>query len=441
MCRLRLAAKVICSAIDMGQYLPHLYIDFDAFFASVERQLHGVPPHVPLGVVSFDSDYASMIAVCYAAKRLGIKRGARVNEAREICPALRVFPARHDVYVRLHHRIRALVHDIVPVMKACSIDELSCNTKGIADVDLPALEARLRAAIRAEFGEFITPSIGISCTPLLAKIAAEMDKPSGFVTLHPHDLPGRLLGLELSDIPGIAKGYLKRLNAAKIETVEQLWNLQPKHARAIWRSVEGERLWAELHGQEVIRDRVKKSMFSHGRILSREWQRPEKAAECLYLLTNKAARRARASGLYVSKVTASVRMDKARPSMTAACPPSRDNLTIFRAARAAYSAICAAHPHKRMRSVSICLHGLKTYAHSGGDLFDRAGDITARKHLDRLFVDIDILNTLYGPDTVTLGIIPDLPGGYAGAKIAFGRIPDAKDFGVEFGEDSAMEAA
>ena len=107
--------------------------------------------------------------------------------------------------------------------------------------DAAGLAARIKRALHDEIGPILTCSIGISVNELLAKIAAEMDKPDGFVLLDHADLPGRLFDLELRDLPGISKGMEARLNVAGVSDIRGLWGLAPKHARAIWNSVEGER--------------------------------------------------------------------------------------------------------------------------------------------------------------------------------------------------------
>ncbi|MEH6675124.1 MAG: hypothetical protein V7666_12035 [Sulfitobacter sp.] len=42
---------------------------------------------------------------------------------------------------------------------------------------------------------------------------------------------------------------------------------------------------------------------------------------------------------------------------------------------------------------------------------------------------MDRLRATHGPDAISLGPRSTVPGGYLGAKIAFGRIPDQADFG------------
>ncbi len=50
-----------------------------------------------------------------------------------------------------------------------------------------------------------------------------------------------------------------------------------------------------------------------------------------------------------------------------------------------------------------------------------------RCRLERLSAAVDSINRRYARTVVTYGQC-SVPGGYAGAKIAYGRIPDLEDF-------------
>ena len=66
------------------------------------------------------------IAASYEAKKFGVKTGTRIVEAKQLCAGLHCVLARHDAYVRYHHRIleEVILHH-TPINKVCSIDELS----------------------------------------------------------------------------------------------------------------------------------------------------------------------------------------------------------------------------------------------------------------------------------------------------------------------------
>ena len=407
-----------------------LYIDFDAFFANAEKQLQPDLRGRPVGVIPLDSRHTSLIACCYVAKAAGIKRGMGAQEARARCPQIALPLARHDEYVKLHHMILDVLNRHVPVAKVWSVDEMECALIGAERRRGAEIAAAIRADLRQTIGSWITPSIGLAPNQFLAKVAAEMDKPNGFVMLRPQDLPGPLFDLALTDLPGIAKGIYKRLGSAGVFTVEDLWNLQPKHARAIWRSVEGERFWAQLRGFAVSRSETVRRMFGHGRMLSSDWRTPQKARDCLRLLTAKAARRLRREGYLASALTVSFSTANGqRWHGEQRFAPARDDYTFLQAACTLFDAGITAHSVSRLKKVSVMLHKISQIGEVSADLFERADIGAKRERWERITDAMDALNARYKKGVVSQGPRYEPPGGYAGAKIAFGRVPDLEDFG------------
>jgi DNA polymerase-4 len=276
--------------------LERLYVDFDSFFASAEQHLQPRLRGRPVGVIPVDSEHTGLIAVSREAKALGLKRGTFVREARRQCPGLMLVTARHEHYVVLHQDIIAAIETVLPVKAVCSIDEMVYAVPPSDQPDALALGRRVKAVIATKIGPSLTCSVGLGPNELLAKIAAEMEKPDGLVALHPKDLPGRLLSLALSDIPGIAKGNAARLARAGVGDMAALWRLQPKEMRRLWGSVAGERLWMGLHGYAVERPETQRRMFGHGRVLPADWRHLGGAYACARVLLAKAANRMRRAG-------------------------------------------------------------------------------------------------------------------------------------------------
>lgn len=406
-----------------------LYIDFDAFFASAEKQLRPELRGRPVGVIPLNSKHTSLIARCYQAKTAGISRGTSVSEALAKCPNIALPIARHDEYVKLHNRIVEEVDRHVPVQKVWSIDEVECALIGEERTNCINLAQRVKAGLYKNIGEWITPSIGLAPNQFLAKIAAEMEKPNGFTILRPADLPGPLFNLELTDLPGISNGMNTRLGRAGVFSVEHLWNLAPKQARSIWNSVEGERFWAQLHGYAVARPETVRRMFGHGRILSSDWRTPARARDCLRLLTTKAARRLRREHYLASRVTVAFSTtDNQRFHRDHHVFPARDDHTFLSTACRLFDDAITCSSIKRLKKVSIMLSGLSRANDVSADLFEQADAQSARLQWERTTDAIDSLNKRYQRTLVSLGPHREPPGGYAGAKIAFGRVPDADDF-------------
>ncbi|MCF7699933.1 type VI secretion protein ImpB [Loktanella sp. M215] len=425
--------------------IERLYLDFDSFFASVEQHFNPDLRGRPVGVVPLDALHTSCIAVSRQAKARGIKSGATILKAREISPDMIFVVARHDVYVRLHRRILDVIETVVPVAHVRSIDEVVCNLLPSESDRGEDLARQLKTALSTVFSDVLTCSIGMAPTELLAKIAAELHKPDGFRLIKAEELPHALSGIDLGDLPGISKGMRARLDAASVHDFDGLWALAPKQARAIWGSVEGERFWNGLHGYHTERPETKKSMFGHSRILPKDWRNPEKVKICARLLTESAGRRVRRADVRATRLTLSFRGGGARNpsgrrsddkqwSWEGSFAPARDDHTFMTALGAGLAEAERRQPFQP-RSVSVMIHGLIGTAEVMGDLFavspgvsGGASETEDRAKWEKVSDLMDGLRAKLGPQALSMGPQTEVPGGYVGAKIAFGRIPDDADF-------------
>lgn len=405
-----------------------LYLDFDSFFASAEQQLNSALRDRPVAVVPLDSPHTSVIAASRQAKPYGIKTGTSVREAREKCPDIVFVSARPDVYVKLHNRILEAIERCVPIAAVRSIDEVACHLLESEARQAQALAVRIKRLLRDEIGPVLTCSIGISLNELLAKIAAEMDKPDGFVLLDHEDLPGRLFDLELRDLPGISKGMEARLEHAGIKDIRGLWNLAPKHARAIWNSVEGERFVSALHGYAIEKPETVKRMFGHGRNLPADWRAPEKVLQCARLLTLSAARRLRRSHYRAAAMsyTVGVRRDN-RVTLEGQFRPARDDRSFLDCLNNLHHKMVEAGNMQNISSITVVLHDLSAEQEGVNDLFDTGESVKQRAQWESVSDLIDTIRVRHGSKALNLGPTQG-PGDYIGSKIAFGRIPEPEDF-------------
>lgn len=413
----------------LPEQIERLYMDFDSFFASVEQQDDEAARGRPLGVIPLATDRTGLIAASREAKACGVTRGFSVRDARAACPGIILKVARHDRYVQVHKAIMESVGELIPVRKIWSIDEAECVPMGWERREPERLAAQIKAKLAADIGPWVTCSIGFAPNQFLAKVAAEMNKPDGLVILKPEDLPGPLFGLDLRELPGIAGGMHKRLTAAGVETVEALWNLSPKHARALWNSVEGERFWAQLRGYAVEMPATRKMMFGHGRVLTPDWRGGEKAKACARLLAAKAARRMRREEFYARSLDLGlIWEDEARWRGEARFEPAHDDHTILAAIEDLFARALGPYPDRRVKKVHVTLHDLLPVGERVENLFEPEGSRALRRRWEAATGAMDRVNQHYKSCVLSVGIREPVPGGYAGAKIAFGRIPDEDDF-------------
>lgn len=419
--------------IQLPSEIERLYIDFDCFFASVEQQLQPRLRQRPVGILPFMSKTSCIIAPSREAKKQGVKTGMRVKEALGLCPEIKFAPARHDVYVKLHHRIYQSIESCVHIDQAYSIDEVICTLLGRERKNLKALAYKIRKKLADEIGTYITCSMGFAPNYLLSKTASDYDKPEGIVIWHPQQYEEQLYTLKLRDLPGIGRSMERRLQIANIHSIKKLYSLSKENLRTLWGSIEGERFWYGLHGYTIEPNETSRRMFGHSRILTPENRMPRSARNCARLLTVKAARRLRRSGFTASSFGLSVRFEnKIKWNAEEHFAFASDDHTFLNAltilwieAMQNHSGDKNKYPH-RIKQVSIAIFHLNDGNQTQADLFTENNRTNIK--WQRLTQTMDEIVSKYGNKAASLGVWEDPPGGYAGAKIAFGRIPNLSDF-------------
>ena len=438
--------------------LRYLFLDFNAFFAAVEQ--HDEPGLLgrPVIVTPMDSEYTGAIAASYEARPFGISRMTSVREARQLCPDIVIRPARHDRYVQVHKLLMKEIERHLPVDKVYSIDEAAFRLSPSEAKAPKALETarQVMQGIRTNVGPALRASIGLAQTRLLAKLAAESKKPDGLTVLEPSDLPHKLIDMPLRDIPGVGAGVASRLEKNGVTDFMALWNLEPKRARQIWGSVQGERFWYALHGFEVDEPDTKKSMIGHSRVLTKGYEAPDQARVVARALLLKAASRLRHYKLYARSMSLNVRV---RPeggwNGAARFTPAQDSYRFLKELDHLWAQFLDSHvpdgPVLRLAGVTVYLHGLSADGDVQtlqGDLFADPIDETQSQRRAQLWKAIDEINSdperkfarlagaAEGSETsanttqryVTLARQQGLDLNYLGAKIAFSRVPEEAEF-------------
>ncbi|MGH1350553.1 MAG: DNA polymerase Y family protein [Methyloligellaceae bacterium] len=411
------------------QQLKWLFFDLNSYFASVEQQENPELFGQPVAVVPMMTDSTCAIAASYEAKAYGIKTGTKIFKAKTLCPQLKCVQARHDIYVDYHHRIFEELENHTHVTRVCSIDEAACMLMGDECIRENAIDLalRIKEGLCNNIGLAITCSIGIAPNAFLAKIATDMQKPDGLVVLEPGAYKERLFEMELRDLPGINTRMEARLNLARIFTVEQFWNLDPKHARQIWHNVEGERFWYRLHGYEIPHLETHKSVVGHSRVLDPALRHPDDAIGIARQLTVKAAARLRRYEMYGRQFCLSVKsVDRIKWSGKRSFSPAQDNFTFVRALEEMWAEMVSDLRKKKLQKLSITIYDLYEKQDITLDLFEKAEP--DQELNTTLSSSMDRLNKRYGVNTVSMGSCPKTSGGYVGTKIAFARIPEKEEF-------------
>lgn len=403
-----------------------LYLDLNSYFASVEQQLNPQLRGKAIAVGPERIDSGTIIAASYEAKAFGIHTGMRVGEARRLCPQLIFCGGDHSRYTDYHNRIVAEVWRHIPVTHVCSIDEVACRL--LYNENSPeqavALARRIKAGIRANVGDCLTSSVGIAPSRLVAKMAADMQKPDGLTLIRAADLPQALLPLPLRDIPGIGAKMEARLNARGIRTMADLLTQDPQSATASWGSVVGARLWHALHGHEIP-DRPQQSRsIGHSHVLAPDIRSLETARDTARRLLLKAASRLRRADCVTRHLTLHARFESRRGwHATLKLAPTDDSFPLLEALAGLWPRLAREIGNERIRVIGVTLDDIQPAAGTQLNLFDAPPRPTLR-----IARAMDALNEKFGRNTVTLGSVATGRAGLIGTKIAFGRIPDAAEF-------------
>jgi DNA polymerase-4 len=423
-------------ATPVAEQVNWLFLDMNSYFASVEQQ---VQPHLrgkPTAVVTVDADSTVCIAASYEAKAFGVSTGTALGEARKKCPDLNVVVARHEIYVDYHKKIqKAVEENCLHISKIISIDEMECRLRG-RDRQIPNaqdLARQVKQAIRS-VGETLRCSVGLAPNRFLAKIASNMKKPDGLVTLTENQLPQILFSLKPRDLPGIGHQMEKRLRNQGIETMEQLWRLDMDQMTQLWGGVLGTRFWLKLRGIDFDERESHQSSISHQHVLPPDLRTWEQACAVGKKLLHKAAVRLRQAKLWTSAMAIFVLFSKNqkskeddpsgywlhydRPVWEASLrfPSCQDTMTLVNVFQEAWKEC----PKRRPVMVSVALVDLIPENMRNMTLFDK---MYGGEKFDRLAQVMDSVNAKYGSTTLYLGGIHDVREA-APPRIAFKSIPD-----------------
>lgn len=409
-----------------------LFLDLNSFFASVEQQLKPELRGRPVAVVPVMSDTTCAIAASVQAKKFGIKTGTNIGEARRVCPDLVLVEASHDLYVDFHHRVIAEVERHFPVHVICSIDEMACKLDGPRR-PLPAamdLAARIKRGLRERVGECITCSIGLAPNRFLGKVASDMQKPDGLVVLLKEELPGRLLELELRDLPGIGRRMEPRLQACGIRTMRELWDASHEMLHTAWGGVCGDRFWHALHGGPSEDDQPpEKRSVGHSHVLSPEMRIPPQAGVVARRLLLKAASRLRRLKYRATHLHLSIRTEEgSRFEAQSKFEAVSDSIALIATLSRLWENVMRQARWQRVKKVSVTLHGLEAESLPQQLQLFGQEEVAARAQREVLSRVLDEINQKRGRDSVVIGFTPDTVRTFSGPKIAFTRIPDREEF-------------
>jgi len=201
-----------------------MHVDMDCFFAQVEERenpsLKGLP--VIVGADPKNGKGRGVVTTCnYEARAFGIKSAMPISQAWKRCPHGIFLPGRHRLYREASQSIMAILREFSDVFQQVIIDEAYLDlSKASSFEEAESIAKEITGRIAKE--EQLTCSVGIGPNKMIAKIAANENKPGGLTIIQPEEVDAFLEPKSVRALLGVGPRTHERLQALGIETIADL---------------------------------------------------------------------------------------------------------------------------------------------------------------------------------------------------------------------------
>ena len=285
------------------------HIDANSFFASCELLDHPELRGVPMAVAG-SGERTVILSPTYEARASGVKTGMRKFEALAVCPHLIIVETHNSRYVELSRAMIDIFRQYTPVVEVYSIDESFLDMTGMDRLygALGPVGREIQRRILDELG--LPTSVGIGPNKLVAKWAAKVYKPRGFLEVSADEAEERLRNVPVGALWGIGRRLTIALNEMGIFTCGQLGNYSVKLLRAKF-GINGERFreWGRGIDHRPVETVVPPpKSIGHSMTFVENVPWGEELDAYLWELSERVARRSRNYGFRGREISASVRL-------------------------------------------------------------------------------------------------------------------------------------
>ena len=205
-----------------------MLVDLDYFYAQCEEIRNPSIKNKPVVVCVYSGrteDSGAVSTANYIARKYGVKSGIPISLAKQKLKDVdAVFlPVDKKFYREISDNIMEILRSHADVFEQVGIDEAYLDVTQRTQSNYQQAE-NLAESIRADVlvQEQLTCSIGVGPNKLVAKIAADVQKPDGLTVVKPHELNVVLLPLPVRRLVGVGRITEKKLETLGVRTVGQL---------------------------------------------------------------------------------------------------------------------------------------------------------------------------------------------------------------------------
>jgi len=377
-----------------------LHIDMNSYFASVEQQANPLFRYKPVGVCAYLSPKGCIIASSKEAKKIGIKVGTLVEQAKQIDPQVILVENEPAKYRATTSKIFKIFSDYTERIEPYSIDEAFLDLTGYIHSYQQGekLIKKLKTRIKNEVGEWLTCSAGLSWTRWLAKFASDITQSDSYLTIDSLNKAEEIYKkVEMQEAWGIAWRMEKRLNNLGIYSLMDLKNYPVANLMQAF-GKPGYYLWANLNGIEIegVRTQAEQppKSIGHSYCIPKQEPDPQYLKAILMKLCEKTGRRLRQSQLEAQVIWAGYYLKYGGGYFKHKKIPERlyTNQEIF---QAAWKIFTTKMPQTKVKMLGVSVCSLKPLSHQL-NIFNQYKPVHLCQALDQI-------NSKFGEFTVYPG--------------------------------------
>ncbi len=200
-----------------------LHCDLNNFFASVECFLNPELKGKNVAVCgSVEERHGIVLAKNEGAKKLGVRTGEAIWEAKIKCPDLVTVPPHYDQYVIFSRKVKKIYEEYTDMVEPFGIDECWLDITGSRRLfgNEIKIAEELRSRIKNEIG--LTISVGVSFNKIFSKLASDMKKPDAVTRLSKNDIKTKIWPLPCCELFGVGRSTARSFEKLGIKTIGDL---------------------------------------------------------------------------------------------------------------------------------------------------------------------------------------------------------------------------
>ena len=227
-----------------------IHVDMNNFYASVECLYRPEIRHLPVAVAGDPLNrHGIILAKNMIAKKMGVKTGEAIWEAKQKAPGLITVPPDFQKYLRFSRLARKILYDYTDQIEAFGLDENWADVTGSLGLFGTGYDIaeEIRQRVKDELG--VTVSIGVSFNKIFAKLGSDLKKPDAITMIPADNFQNIVWPLPAGDLLYVGKATERKLRKLGIITIGGIANC-PLDVLTQLLGKWGEVLWLFANGKD-----------------------------------------------------------------------------------------------------------------------------------------------------------------------------------------------